>query len=212
MDVLLALLSGVGQTLLITGGALVFGMVFAVPLVAMRRSSSRVLSGIAATLIEAIRGVPVIVWLLLIYFALGTSLIKLTTLQAAILGLGIVAAVLIAEIYRSGLDATPAGQWEAAEALAIPLSSAYRRVVIPQAVVVIVPQLASYAIGLLKDSAIASIIGAQDITFRAYQEAQSNLSGLTTFFIAALLYIALSVPIAVLARYTGSRVAARMGA
>lgn len=210
MDLFLALLSGVGQTLAITGGALLFGMILAVPVVLMRRSHSVVLRAIAGTFIQVVRGVPVIVWLLLIYFALGTSVIKLTTLQAAIIGLGLVSAAIIAEIYRSGLDAVAPGQWEASHSLSLSTVPLYGRVILPQAVVVVVPQLASYTIGLLKDSAVASIIGAQDITFRAYQEAQSNLNGLSAFLMAAAFYIVLSIPIAMLARYTGSRLAARM--
>ncbi|MBN9189705.1 amino acid ABC transporter permease [Microbacterium sp.] len=210
MELFLTLLSGVGQTLAITGGALLFGMILAVPIVLMRRSASAFVRAIAITFIQIVRGVPVIVWLLLIYFALGTSVIKLTTLQAAIIGLGIVSAAIVAEIYRSGLDAVPSGQWEASEALGMRAVPLYGHVILPQAVVVVIPQLASYAIGLLKDSAVASIIGAQDVTFRAYQEAQSNLNGLAAFLVAAALYIALSIPIAILARYTGARLASQM--
>jgi polar amino acid transport system permease protein len=76
--------------------------------------------------------------------------------------------------------------------------------------VVVVPPAATYAIGLLKDTAIASVIGAQDITFFAMQENQATLQGLTIFTLAGLLYIALSLPIAALARATDRALSQRL--
>jgi polar amino acid transport system permease protein len=212
MEVLALLSSGIGQTLGITFGALVLGSVLAVPLAALRRSELPAASTAAKILIEGIRGVPPIVWLLLIYFALGETDLKLTTFQASVLGLGIVSTAYIAEIYRSGLDAIPGGQFEAADALGMPFGAKFFKVITPQAATVVIPPLATFAIGLLKDSALASVIGAQDITFRAFQEAQANLNGLTVFMWAALLYILLSIPIAALARYTGYRLTRKVAA
>lgn len=212
MELLVLLSSGIGQTLGITFGALFLGAVLAVPLAALRRSGMPLPSLFAKILIEGIRGIPSIVWLLLIYFALGETDLKLTTFQASVIGLGIVSSAYIAEIYRAGLEAISVGQYEAADALGMPFGAKFFKVITPQAAVVVIPPLATFAIGLLKDSALASVIGAQDITFRAFQEAQANLNGLTVFLWAALLYILLSIPIAALARYTGSRLTRKVAA
>lgn len=210
MDVLLLLLSGVGQTIGITVGALVFGMILAIPLTAMRRSVIAPVQWTAKVIIEGIRGIPILVWLFAIYFILGETSIKLSSFTAAVIGLGIVSTAYIAEIYRAGLLGVSAGQSDATRALAMPPLQAFFKVIAPQSVPIMIPPLATFAIGLLKDSALASIIGVQDITFRASQEAQANLTGLTTFALAALIYVVLSIPVAAVARYTGRKLSEKV--
>ncbi|NJC70554.1 amino acid ABC transporter permease [Planosporangium thailandense] len=200
--ILSILAAGIGQTVAITAAAFVLGAVAGFPLALMRRSPYRVLRMPAAAVIEILRSIPPIVWLFIVYYGIGSDVVKLSTFQGAVIGLGLIAAAYLAEIYRAGIDAVARGQWEAAKALALPRRATYQRVILPQALTVVTPPAATYAIGLLKDSAIASVIGATDITFRAVQETQANLHGLSVFAVAGLLYIALSVPIAAVARYT----------
>ena len=203
MDLLLTLLGGIGQTVAITVTSFVVGAILGLPLALMRRSARPVLRLPAIVVIEGVRSIPPIVWLFLAFYAVGNDLVQLSTFEAAVAGLGLIAAAYLAEIYRAGLDAVPRGQWEAANALGLPSRALYRRVVLPQAVVVVIPPAATYAIGLLKDSAIASVIGAEDITFLAFQETQATLQGLTIFLVAGVLYLILSAPIAAVARYSG---------
>ena len=195
------LAQGIGQTCLITAGAFAFGAIIAIPLALLRRSTLVWLRWPATTVIEVLRSIPPIVVLFVLFYGLGSGAIRLSTVQAAILGLGVIAAAYLAEIYRAGIDAVATGQWEASKALAVPRSKTYLLVILPQALIVIIPPAATFAIGLLKDSAIASVIGAHDITFQAFQESQATLQGLTIFAIAGGLYILLSIPIAVLARW-----------
>jgi polar amino acid transport system permease protein len=209
--ILSVLAEGIAQTVTITAGAFVLGAVLGFPLALMRRSPYRVLRAPAIAVIEILRAVPPIVWLFIVYYGIGTDVVRLSTLEGAVLGLGLIASAHLAEIYRAGIGAVARGQWEAATALGLPRRAVYQRVVLPQALVVVVPPAATFAIGLLKDSAIASVIGATDVTFRAYQETQANGHGLTVFAIAGLLYIALSLPIAAVARYT-DRILARKAA
>ena len=180
--------------------AFLTGAVVAVPLVALRRSGSPVLRLPALGVIEVVRAIPPIVWLFIIYYGIGAGAVLLSTMEAAVIGLGLISAAYLAEIYRAGLDAVPAGHREAIRALSLPLVAAFRRVVLPQAVIIIIPPAATFAIGLLKDSAVASVIGAVDITFLANQRTQTDLNGLGNFAVAALLYIVLSLPVAVAAR------------
>lgn len=202
LDILTSLLGGVGQTIAITLTSFVIGAVLGLPLALMRRSPLCLLKYPAIGVIEVFRSIPPIVWLFLAYYAVGADLVQLSTFAAAVIGLGLIAAAYLAEIYRAGLDAVGRGQWEAASALGLGMAPIYRRVILPQAMVVVIPPAATYAIGLLKDSAIASVLGAQDITFFAVQNTQATLDGLANFTVAGVLYIALSVPIAALARYS----------
>ena len=210
MWVLLKFLAGgIGTTVALTVVSFLLGAVVAVPLAMLRRSRQVVLKVPAVVIVELVRAVPPIVWLFIIYYALGTD-IKFSTFQAAVIGLGVISAAHLSEIYRAGLEALPAGQWEAAKALSLPGFAAFRNVILPQAILVIIPPAATFAIGLLKDTAVASVIGAVDITFLANQQTQTDLNGLGNFALAGLLYIVLSIPIAVVARGADRFLSARM--
>lgn len=210
MHFLSVLAQGIAQTVLITVCSFLVGAVLGLPLALLRRSRIRFVRVPATALIESIRAVPPIVVLFLMYYALGSGLIKLSTFEAAVAGLGLISMAYLAEIYRAGINSVHAGQWEASRALALPTLKTYTKVILPQSMIVVVPPAATFAIGLLKDSAIASVIGAQDITFRAFQETQATLQGLTIFGIAGVLYILLSIPIAVVARWTDHRLSQRV--
>lgn len=197
-----ALAQGIGQTCLITATAFAIGAVLGVPLVLMRRSRIVLVRWSATVVIELLRSIPPIVVLFVLFYGIGSEAIRLSTFQAAVLGLGVIASAYLAEIYRAGINAVSLGQWEASRALGLPSWKIYSRVILPQALVVVIPPASTFAIGLLKDSAIASIIGAHDITFQAFQESQATLQGLTIFAIAGVLYILLSIPIAIVARWS----------
>jgi len=200
MEVLQVVSAGIGTTLLITIGGFALGAIFAVPLLMLRRSAYRPVQWIAVAIVEVIRSVPPIVWLFVIYYIIGVDVIRLDTFQAAILGFGIISAAYISEIYRAAIEAVPRGQWEAADALGLERYSLYRRVILPQSLLLTIPPAATFFIGLLKDSAVASVIGAADVTFLSLQTARNSGEGLTVFIVAAAIYLVLSVPIAAIAR------------
>lgn len=199
-NIISVLAAGIGQTVQITVSAFAVGSVLGLPLAIMRRSGIWPLQLPAVATIEVLRAIPPIVWLFIVYYALGSGAITLSTYQAATIGLGLIAAAHLSEIYRAGLNSVPIGQWEAVQALSLPAMAAYSRVVLPQALVVVIPPMATFAIGLLKDSATASVIGATDIAFRAVQQTQQDLNGLGNFAVAGVLYILLSIPVAAASR------------
>lgn len=209
-SILSALAAGIPQTVEITLAAFVVAAVVGLPLAILRRSGVWALRLPVVVVVEVLRAVPPIVWLFIIYYALGTDVVKLSTFQAAVAGLGLIYAAHLSEVYRAGLDAVPAGQWEAVRALALPRTQAYARVILPQAFVVVIPPMASFAIALLKDSAIASVIGANDITFHAVQLTQQDLNGFGNFAVAGLLYILLSIPFATISRGADRLLARRL--
>jgi polar amino acid transport system permease protein len=175
--------------------------VLAVPLAAAVRSRLKIVRFAARLLIDLIRSVPPLVWLFIIFYGLAQAgLVTLKPFPAAVGGLGLVTAAYMAEIYRSGLLAVRPGQWEAAEAVGLSRPQAMRAVIAPQALRVVIPSAATYAIGLLKDTAVISIIGVADITLLAAGQSQQG-DALGTWLLAGVLYIALSVPIAIFARW-----------
>jgi polar amino acid transport system permease protein len=206
------LATGIGNTFLLTGASFVLGAVIAVPVVLCRVSPVTPLRVIATSYTELSRGIPPIVWLFILYFGLTQFGLRLESMTAAVVGLGIISGGYLAEIYRSGLRAVPDGQTEAAHALGIPRVAIYTKVIVPQAVVTVLPLAATYAVGLLKDSAVASVIGAQEITALAVSLSKREVEGLTIFAAAGLVYLVISVPMSALARAAGSYLTARLEA
>lgn len=210
-DMVLALVQGIGTTLALTVYAFVAGALLALPVAAARSSKFRALRIIGAVYIEFVRGIPPIAWLFLLFFGLNQFQLRLDSFTAAAVGLSIIAAAYIAEIYRSGFNAVPAGQLEAAAALSLGGFTAFRYIISPQAFITVLPLAITYFIGLLKDSAIASVIGVQDITTIALGLSKRSLDALTIFLAAGAVYLIISVPIAVFGRWLGQQAAKRWG-
>jgi polar amino acid transport system permease protein len=195
-----AIAQGVGLTLYVTGASLLFGGLIGLVLVAAARSPIAVVRGAATLYVSLVRVVPPITWLFLIYFGLPQYALRLTTIQAAIIGFSAIASAFMAEIYRSGLLSIPDGQREAAHALGLSTAATVRYVITPQAFRVALPAIATYGIGLLKDSALASTIGVHEITYYAQQGAKQTHQGLLAFIVAGALYIVISLVVALISR------------
>lgn len=205
MEYLPAILSGVPLTLLLTVAGFTIGAIGGIPLVLARRSRFFVPRAVARTLIEFLRGVPPIVWIFVIYFGIGNGIIQVDPLTAAVVAFGVISCAYMAEIYRGGLSAIPAGQWEAGLALGMGHRSLLSRVIGPQVVRVSIPAGATYAIGLLKDTSIAYTIGVQEVLFNADLEARQSADAIVPYLFAALVYVIITIPCAWAARSLDSR-------
>ncbi|RAX46814.1 amino acid ABC transporter permease [Arthrobacter sp. AQ5-06] len=193
------LLQGLGTTVIITFGSFLIGAFCAVPLALARLSDIVPLRLLATAYIEVVRGIPPIAWMLVLFYGLGRY-VTLPPLLAACLALGAVSTAYLAENYRAGIQAVAGGQWEGAGALGLSKGDTFWRVIAPQGIGVALPPSASYAVGLLKDSAVASVIGVSDIAFQALTLNQQGNPGLPIFLAAGVVYLVVSVPMAVLAR------------
>lgn len=191
-EILETILRGLPMTLLLTGGGLAIGCVGGIPLMLARVSRFLVLRVLARAIIELFRGVPPIVWMFFIAFGMGSSL-TIDTLTAAVIALGVISSAYMAEIYRGGLLAVHRGQFEASHALGMSRVDTMARVVGPQVVRVSVPAAATFGIGLLKDSSVASTIGVSEMTFLASQETRLSGDVFGPFLTVAAVYILLSL-------------------
>ncbi|CEH00911.1 amino acid ABC transporter permease [Propionibacterium freudenreichii] len=200
MEGFTAIIAAVPYTALVTLGAFGLGFVLAIPLMFARRARLMVVRGISGFIVDLARGIPPIVWLLMIYFGLPNLGIMLDPIPAAIIGLGIITAGYLAEIFRGGMLAVRKGQFEAANALGLGGWTSFTRVVAPQAMRAMQPGLTTYSIGLIKDSSIASVIGVTEMVYTANSYAKISKGGVLLFFEAALIYLVISVPLGLLAR------------
>ena len=204
------LISGLPWTLAVTAGAFAMGALLGLPVMLAEESSCAPLRLIARAYVNLVRAVPPIVWLFIVYFGVGSELLRLTPFGAALIGLGLISSAHLAEIYRGGMISIGKGQREAAAALNLGPVYSFIDIMAPQAIRVALPPSAGYAIGLLKDSAIASAIGVPELTERANEVAQATLSGLPVYVTLAAIYILMSLPIAWLARTVDTQLRAKV--
>lgn len=209
-DILMRLLAGVPWTLGVTCCAFAAGVVLGFPLCALRMSPVAPLRWLGAAVVLTFRSIPPIVWLFFIFFGIGGGYVNLSPFTAAVVGLGLITAAQMAEVYRGAFAAIPTGQYEAAHVLNLSPPQRFFDVVLPQLTRISIPTAATYAIGLLKDSAVASTLGVSDISFQAYQVSQQTFQGLGVYSAAALVYLLLSIPVALCSRWLSSSLQRRI--
>ena len=192
------LLLGVKLTILVTLGSLALSTVLGLVWALMRVSGLAPLAATSRTAINVIRGIPIIVQLFYIYFVLPDLGISLTALQAAIIGLGIAYSAYQAENFRAGIEAIDHGQVEAAQSIGMGWALMMRRVILPQAVRIVLPPYGNIMIMMLKDSSQASTITVAELALQGKLIAPATFQNSTVFTLVALLYLSMSIPLILL--------------
>lgn len=193
------------NTLLISLIAILIGAILAIPLMLARVSPVPVLSRAAQAVIEIIRGVPPVVWVFIAFYGVQFGDFRLANFPASLAAFSLISAAYIAEIYRGGFLAVKAGQFEASAALGLSKARTFQDVVAPQMVRVATPGIAAYAVGVLKDTSIVSIIGVGDLVFVAFRAMRSTGDAITPFLIIGAIYLLVSIPIGFLGRWLYGR-------
>jgi His/Glu/Gln/Arg/opine family amino acid ABC transporter permease subunit len=151
--------------------------------------------------IEVIRGTPLLLQLIYVYYVLPEIGIRLDAFTAGVLALTLNYSAYISEVYRSGIQAIARGQHDAAAALGMTHALAMRRIILPQAIRIVVPALGNYFIGLFKDTALCSAVSIQELVFTAQVHAALNFQYFTLYTVVAAMYFAVSFPAARLVNY-----------
>ncbi|MDN7142334.1 ectoine/hydroxyectoine ABC transporter permease subunit EhuD [Pseudomonas sp. JQ170] len=195
-DLLRASLNTLGITLVGFMIAIVLGLFLAIG----RRSRKVWLSWPTTLLIEFIRSTPLLIQVYFLYYVLPNYGVSLTAMQAGILGIGLHYACYIAEVYRGGLDSVARSQWEAVIALNFAPWTAYRAIILPQAIRPILPPLGNYLIAMLKDTPVLSAITVVEIMQQAKNAGSESFRYLEPITLVGLFFLALSVALAYLVR------------
>jgi len=210
-DPLLYLGLGRGLILTLEIAILAIGLsfVFGTILGAMRYSGLPVISHIAGAYIEVIRNLPVLLLILTSYFVLG-----LPAMWAATIGLTIYTSAIIAEVIRGGLNSVPKGQWEAARSQGFSFLQSMRYIVLPPAVVKMIPPIVSQFITVIKDSSFAMAIGAYELMFKGTILDASFWKPeqiITIYVVISLVYFAINFAISTFARRIQNKLSAGRG-
>ncbi|MDE0045447.1 MAG: amino acid ABC transporter permease [bacterium] len=182
------LLEGLKVTIIISTAGILLSIVTGAVLVAMQRSGIRPLAVIVRIYTEIILGIPILVLLYVIYFVLPDIGLRLSELAAGLLTLTLYYSPYMAEIMRGAIDAIPSGQLEAARSVGMSRLQAARRITVPQALGLIIPPLTGISIGLVKDSAILSIISVHEFAFETKQVVARTYAPFEFWTFAAICY------------------------
>lgn len=183
--------NGLLLTLELSAWALLVSIPIGILLGLCRISPNRIVSFLAVSYVEFIRGVPLLVLLLWIFFVLGKFL-KLGPFWSGVVGLGLFSAAFIAEIVRAGIQAVPRGQMEAARSSGMTYTQAMRFIILPQAFRKVLPPMASQFITLIKDSSLVSVISVVDLTLVAKNLVSTSFRALEVWTFVAIMYFCIT--------------------
>jgi polar amino acid transport system permease protein len=187
------LLSGLKVTLQLGLVSIVFGLLFGLVIALVRLYAMRPVSLVAKIYTDVFRSIPLLVLLIVIYYALPFVGVRLSPFMSSAVALVLVSGAYAAEIFRAGIEAIPRGQFEASQALGLGYRHMMADVVLPQAVRIVIPPLTNNSINVIKDTALASVVAMPDLLKQATQ-AQALEANPTPLIVAALMYIALLWP------------------
>lgn len=202
------LLQGVLWTLRLMALSFVLAVVLALPIALARLSTNRRLRFLAHFYVEIVRGMPSLTLLFLIYFGLPSVGITLQAVDAAVIGLGLNGAAYVSEIYRAGIQAIDNGQREAAQMIGMRHAQVLRFVILPQAVRVVLPPLGNFAIALIKDTSVASLISAPEMMLQARDLTSEYFMPLQIYVVVGVMYLLMALPLASIVRLLESRLGA----
>ena len=187
------LLSGLKVTLLLGVVSIIAGLVLGLFIALIRIYAVRPASIAAKVYIDVFRSIPLLVLLIVVYYALPFVGLNLSPFMSAVTALTLVSGAYTAEIFRAGIEAIPRGQFEASKALGLSYRHMMSDVILPQAIRIVIPPLTNNCINVMKDTALASVVAMPDLLKQATQ-AQALEANPTPLIIAALMYLAILLP------------------
>jgi polar amino acid transport system permease protein len=187
------ILGGVGTTLFVSGASITLAIVFATLGALGRLSSNPYLNAAASFYVSFVRGTPLLLQILFLYIGLPQAGIVLDAVPTGIFALGFNYGAYMTEIFRAGIQAVPHGQVEAAQSLGMSGRITFRRIVLPQAFRIVTPAIGNDFIAMLKDSSLISVIGVQEILWRAQAAGRPTFQSMQTILVAALVYWVMTI-------------------
>jgi polar amino acid transport system permease protein len=187
------ILGGVGVTIFVSITSILLAVVLAVFGALGRLSRIAPIYAIASLYVSLVRGTPLIVQIIFVYLALPQFGVVLDPLLGGILALAFNYGAYLTEIFRAGIEAIPRGQIEAAGALGMTDGQTMRRVVLPQAVRIVIPAIGNDFISMIKDSALVSYVGIQELFWRANSVGTRTFRNFETLLVAAVVYWVMTI-------------------
>lgn len=189
VEILPELLAGLGVSLRLAAGSLALGLCLGLPLSLARTYGKGIVKGAATVFIEAIRGTPMTVQLLLIYFGLAEVGFVMERIPAAILALGINSGAYQAEYFRGAINSIDAGQMLAAEAIGMTKFAAIRHIILPQALRIVIPSWSNELIYMVKYTSVAFLIAVPELMAQGNRILTRTFRAMEVMFWVGVIYV-----------------------
>lgn len=188
-----ALFTGALVTAKVSIGALIVALAIGMALATVAvLTNNRLLQAGIRVYVELLRNVPSLTFLFLLYFGLASLGVRLSSMAAAILGLGMIGGAVTVDIFRSGFLSVPVGQSEAAASIGLRPFLAFRLIVLPQGLRLALPSVGNYAVSLIKDTSLVAAIAAPEMMFNARQLVNETFATALIYGSAAVVYLVLT--------------------
>jgi polar amino acid transport system permease protein len=205
MQIIPFLLAAARWTLLLASIAFIGGGIGATLLLLWRYGAPRVGMRITSIYIQLLQGTPLLLQLFLVFFGLPMLGIDVAPLTAAGIALTLYASAFLAEIWRGCVDSIPRGQWDASDSLGMTYLVQMRYVILPQSLKIAIPPTVGFLVQLLKSTALASIVGFEELTRAGQIVANATFQPLVVYGLVAIIYFAMCYPLTVGSRYLERR-------
>jgi len=199
------LLRGTLVTIELTVISLVLSLIIGLAIALGRLSDKKIINKLCNIYISVIRGTPLLVQMMYVYFVFPQFGLSLSAFQAAIIALSVNESAYMAETFRAGIKAVPKGQLEAAKAIGMDYSLSMRRIILPQAISNVMPAIGNSAIILIKNSSLGAVITVSEVMQQGNLLAASTYQNLQIFTMVAIIYWVLHYPLAILVDYLEKR-------
>ena len=194
------LLKGAYYTVVLSLGGMFFGLLLGFGLALMRLSRFKLVSWLARVYVSFFRGTPLLVQLFIWFFGLPQFGVTLPAFACGVLGLGMYSGAYVSEIVRGAIQSVDRGQTEAARSLGMSSGQAMRIIILPQAVVRMIPPLGNEFIALIKNSALVSLLTIHDLMHEGQKIISVSYRSLETYLVVALIYLVLTTAAMVILR------------
>ncbi len=196
---------GIGNTVALALTTIICGSLGGIAVCLARLYAPKPVRFLAIAFIDVFRAIPILVLLVLVYYALPFAGIRFNSFTAAVVALGLVFAAFTAEVFRAGIQAIPVGQLEAARSLGMHFPATIWKIILPQALKIAIPPHTSNAVAIAKDTSLASVVAMPDLLKEA-TDAQALTANPSPLIAAAILYLIVLVPAVRLATFLERRV------
>ncbi|ONI45479.1 amino acid ABC transporter permease [Candidatus Epulonipiscium fishelsonii] len=207
------LISALGKTLLLTLLSLFFAMIIGMIVALFNVGKNKLLNILGMIYVDAVRGVPLIVLAYFIYFGIpagiklmGIEGFRLSALEAGTIALSMNCGAYMAEIFRAGIESVNIGQMEASRSLGLTYSQSMQYVILPQAIVTMIPSIINQFIITLKDTSILSVIGFPELTNTGKTISGNTFKSLETWAIIGFMYMVVIITLSKVAKYIEKRI------
>ena len=187
------ILAGIPVTLFLAVTSIFFATILAALGALGRLSRNPYLNAIASFYVSFFRGTPLLLQILFIFLALPQVGIVLPAIPTAIVALSLNYGSYMTEVFRSGIEAVPHGQTEAAQSLGMTPRTTFRRIIAPQAFRIVTPAVGNDFIAMIKDSSLASVVGVQELLWRAQTAGRPTFQSMQTLLVAAFVYWVMTI-------------------